>query len=578
MQRRDFLKLASIVGLSSSWSGMVWAKLGIASRALPVPPLVVADAEQPVALTLQTGTSYWHAGLPTPTWGINGPFLGPALQLQRGQRTAIKVINQLPEETTIHWHGLEIPGDQDGGPHQMIAPGASWTAQLTLDQPAATCWFHPHPHQVTGRHVAMGLAGLLLLEDDESRRLALPKQWGVDDIPLILQDRRLQADGQIDYQLDVMSAAVGWFGDVMLTNGAVYPQHRAPKGWLRLRLLNGANARSMKLACSDGQPLQVIASDGGFLAAPVAVPELELLPGERFEVLVSTHSGKPFDLLLLPVGQMGMTLAPFDKPLPVLQIQPSEQTGVTDLPASLVALPVLVTPLPAVTQTLHLSMDPELDRLGMQALMDKYGPAAMGSMTGGHAMHAMHGMPSAPAASAEKKVSDPHAGHGASSAHAAPSKAASESVSDEGAMSMTAMAHGEHAGHDMAAGQHDMNAASSPLDILHGNRINGQTFSMTTPAFHVPQGQWQRWIISGKGDMMLHPFHVHGCRFRILRENGQTPPLHRQGWKDIVRVEGDESEILVQFRFPAGQAHPYMAHCHLLEHEDTGMMLSFTVG
>ncbi|MGL5564701.1 MAG: multicopper oxidase CueO, partial [Plesiomonas sp.] len=134
--------------------------------------------------------------------------------------------------------------------------------------------------------------------------------------------------------------------------------------------------------------------------------------------------------------QMGMTLAPFDNPLPVLQIQPSEQTGVTDLPASLVALPALVTPLPAVTQTLHLSMDPELDRLGMQALIDKYGPAAMGSMTGGHAMH---GMPSAPAASAAKTVSDPHAGHGASPAHAAPSKAASESVSDVGAMSMPAM-------------------------------------------------------------------------------------------------------------------------------------------
>lgn len=153
------------------WHGV--GQIGHSLACFTCPPLVVADAEQPVALNLQTGTSYWHAGLPTPTWGINGPFLGPALQLQRGQRTAIKVINQLPEATTIHWHGLEIPGDQDGGPHKMIAPGASWTAQLTLDQPAATCWFHPHPHQVTGRHVAMGLAGLLLLEDDESRRLAL---------------------------------------------------------------------------------------------------------------------------------------------------------------------------------------------------------------------------------------------------------------------------------------------------------------------------------------------------------------------------------------------------------------------
>lgn len=562
MQRRDFLKLASLVGLSSSWSGMVWAKLGIPSRALPIPPLLVAESGQPLALTLQTGTSYWHAGLPTATWGINGPFLGPAIRLQRGQRTDIKVINQLSEATTLHWHGLEIPGDQDGGPHQMIAPGASWTAHLTLDQPAATGWFHPHPHQVTGRHVAMGLAGLLLLEDAESRRLPLPTTWGVDDIPVILQDRRLQDDGQIDYQLDVMSAAVGWFGDIMLTNGAVYPQHRAPQGWLRLRLLNGANARSMKLACSDGQPLQVIASDGGFLAAPVPVRELELLPGERFEVLLSTHAGKPFDVVLLPVTQMGMTLPPFDKPLPVLQIQPTTQSGVAELPTTLVSLPALPAQLPAVTQKLHLSMDPALDRLGMQALMDKYGAAAMGNMaSGGHDMHGMSAMteksdmsdmtamPAAPAAA------DPHAGHGA-------------------AASTTQTDHSAHA----ASAQHERATTGAEPDILHGNRINGQTFSMTTPAFHVPLGQWQRWVISGKGDMMLHPFHVHGCRFRILRENGQTPPPHRQGWKDIVRVEGDESEILVQFRFPAGQAHPYMAHCHLLEHEDTGMMLSFTAG
>jgi blue copper oxidase len=75
----------------------------------------------------------------------------------------------------------------------------------------------------------MGLAGLVLIEDDESRLLRLPKQWGIDDVPVIVQDKKFTADGQIDYQLDVMSAAVGWFGDTLLTNGAIYPQHAAPK-------------------------------------------------------------------------------------------------------------------------------------------------------------------------------------------------------------------------------------------------------------------------------------------------------------------------------------------------------------
>lgn len=109
-----------------------------------------------------------------------------------------------------------------------------------------------------------------------------------------------------------MTAAVGWFGDTLLCNGAFYPQHVSPRGWLRLRLLNGCNARSLKITTSDNRPLYVIASDGGFLAEPVKLNELELLMGERFEVLVDTSDGQPFDMVTLPVQQIGMTVAPFD--------------------------------------------------------------------------------------------------------------------------------------------------------------------------------------------------------------------------------------------------------------------------
>lgn len=107
-----------------------------------------------------------------------------------------------------------------------------------------------------------------------------------------------------------MSAAVGWFGDTLLTNGAIYPQHAAPKGWLRLRLLNGCNARSLNFATSDKRPLYVVASDGGLLPEPVKVSELPMLMGERFEVLVDISDGKAFDLVTLPVSQMGMAVAP----------------------------------------------------------------------------------------------------------------------------------------------------------------------------------------------------------------------------------------------------------------------------
>ncbi|MFI8417903.1 multicopper oxidase CueO [Serratia sp. NPDC078593] len=527
MLRRDFIKLTAALGAASAlplWSRAAWAA---DFPALPIPPLLTPNAQGKLALTLQTGEMNWLPNAATKTWGVNGALLGPAVRLQRGQPVTVDINNNLPEVSTVHWHGLEIPGDVDGGPHALIQPSTRRTVSFTVDQPAATCWFHPHTHGKTGQQVMMGLGGLVLVEDEESATLPLPKSWGKDDIPVILQDKRLGKDAQIEYQLDVMSAAVGWFGDRMFTNGAQYPQHVAPRGWLRLRLLNGCNARSLNVAASDNRPLYVIASDGGFLNEPVKLTELPMLMGERFEVLVDTRDGKPFDIVTLPVTQMGMTLAPFDHPLPVLRIQPSLEQGMTSLPDSLVKLPVLPAVAGIQERWLQLMMDPKLDMLGMKALMDRYGHQAMAGMSMDHGH--MQGM-------------------------------------DHG--NMQGMDHGKMQG---------MNHAQTPFDFSHGNKINGKAFDMNKPMFAAKRGQYEKWTISGEGDMMLHPFHIHGTQFRILTENGQPPAAHRAGWKDTVRVEGARSEVLVKFNHLASAENAYMAHCHLLEHEDTGMMLGFTV-
>lgn len=541
MLRRDFIKMSAILASASTlpvWSSRLWA----AERpTLPIPPLLAPDANGKIDLKLQTGSMSWTPQAPTTTWGINGGCLGPALMLQRGREVNIHIANTLPESTTLHWHGLEVPGEADGGPQATIVPGGRRAVRFTLDQPATTAWFHAHPHATTGRHTAMGLGGLIVVRDADSDALPLPDQWGVNDIPLILQDKRLNPEGQIDYQLDVMSAAVGWFGELMLTNGANYPRHIAPRGWLRLRLLNGCNARSLTLATSDGRPLYVIGSDGGLLAEPVKVTQLPLLMGERFDVLVETHNGKPFDLVTLPVTQMGMTLPPFDKPLPVLHIQPTADTGKGRLPDSLIPLPALPTLEGLTTRRLHLSMDPRLDAAGMQALMDRFGMQAMSGMTMTH--------------------------QGGDMPQGAPMRHGTE------------MRHGA----EMQGHMHHNMAASAPaaeahkLDIMTGNRINDMAFHMGEPLFDVKRGDSEIWSISGRGDMMLHPFHIHGTQFRILSENGRPPAAHRRGWKDIVRVEGGVSEVLVRFNHLAPKEHAYMAHCHLLEHEDTGMMMSFTV-
>jgi blue copper oxidase len=194
------------------------------------------------------------------------------------------------------------------------------------------------------------------------------------------------------------------------------------------------------------------------------------------------------------------------------------------LPDTLAAMPALPS-LDGLTQRkLQLSMDPMLDMMGMQALMNKYGDQAMAGMLHGQSMGHMN--------------------------------------MDHGKMGN--MGHMNHGG-------------GKGFDFHNANRINGQAFDMNTPMFAASKGQYERWVISGEGDMMLHPFHIHGTQFRIISENGKAPAAHRTGWKDTVRVEGGVSEVLVKFEHDAPKEFAYMAHCHLLEHEDTGMMLGFTV-
>lgn len=524
MLRRDFMKLAAAMGAVSLLP--TWSRAALSAPqypCLPIPALLWPDSHGKITIRVTEGKTQFLPAKSAVTWGYNGSLLGPAIKLKSGQCITIDIHNQLSEATALHWHGLKIPSEADGGPHAVIKPNAVRRVNFSVNQPEATCWFHPHPHGKTGYQVAMGLAGLVLIEDEGSQSQKLPNQWGIDDIPVILQDKRLNRAGQIDYQLDGMSAAVGWFGDTMLTNGVVLPKHTAPRGWLRLRFLNGCNARSLKLATSDGRKMYVIASDGGLLNEPVAVDQLPMICAERFEVLIDASNGKAFDIVTLPVKQMGMTIAPFDQPVAVLHIEPGLNARATFLPDSLASIASLPDLTDIKQRHLHLMMDPRLDMQGMMALKKRYGEQALAGMN-------MH---------------------------------------DHSHMMKENRAHAMH--------NHQPAPMNQSLDLLHGNSINGRPFSMKEIAFNVAKGQYERWIISGRGDMMLHPFHIHGTQFRILTENGQPVAAHRQGWKDTVRVDGDISEVLVKFDHIATRAHPYMAHCHLLEHEDTGMMLSFSV-
>ena len=162
---------------------------------LPIPRLVDAAKQgNAVSLKIAAGRHAFVHGKPARTYGYSAPVLGPVIRFRNGDDVEMAIENALDCETTVHWHGLSVPGDLDGGPHQVIKPGSMWRPVLKITQAASTAWFHPHPHHDTARQVYMGLAGLIIV-DDRAEHQNLPHTYGADDLPVILQDRSFEADG-----------------------------------------------------------------------------------------------------------------------------------------------------------------------------------------------------------------------------------------------------------------------------------------------------------------------------------------------------------------------------------------------
>jgi len=259
-------------------------------RPLPIPPLYEGTRDGNVRrfeLTAQEGEYEILPGTMTKTWGFNGPFLGPTLYIRRGEQIDMTVHNELPVPTVVHWHGLHLPATADGGPALMFGPSESWSPSWTVEQPASTCWYHPHPHEASAPHAYRGLAGGIVLDDATSAIPGLPSEYGVDDIPLIIRDANFTDDGQLDEDN-------GWLGDTLIVNGITQPRFKATTRRLRLRILNGSVMRFLYL--SLGVPFTVVATDQGFLESPVDVESILLTSGERAEIVVDLEPGQ--DLML----------------------------------------------------------------------------------------------------------------------------------------------------------------------------------------------------------------------------------------------------------------------------------------
>jgi FtsP/CotA-like multicopper oxidase with cupredoxin domain len=498
LTRRRALLLSGSAAASLAAAGLPrWAQgAPTAAQALPVPRLIEASNSEPVALALQKTHHRFGAGPAVPARGISSSYLGPVVRVRSGDTIPFRVENRLDEETTLHWHGLLVPSQVDGGPHNKIGPGAAWSPELTIRQPAATAWFHPHPHGNTARQVYAGLAGMMIISDGGDRDRGLPESYGVDDLPIVLQDKRFGRGGALVYEPGMMDLMHGFQGDTLVVNGAIGPIANVPRGYVRLRLLNAANARVFDLRFSDRRPFFAIAGDGGLLAEPVEMRSLVIAPAERYEVLVDFADGQPVDLVTAPDAGHGSGMM-----MPMMG--PRRSSGTPELLMRFTPEPALKAAVTRLPRQLATLAAPDVKSAVTRRTFELNPMMGMGMM----GMGMMHGRGSGPA---------------------------------------------------------------------HMMGINGRSFAMGRIDVTARLGTAEIWEIGAGGMPMAHPFHVHGARFRILSKNGRNPGAHEAGWKDVVLVE-EHAEILVRFDNPAPPKMPFMYHCHILEHEDHGMMGQFAV-
>lgn len=442
-------------------------------------------------LQIRHDSMAFYAGAKTQTIGINGSFLAPTLILQKGQQVRMVVNNALTDTTTIHWHGLHVAPHNDGGPHVTILPGATWSPEFTVLDWASTYWYHPHLHHKTALQVAKGAAGFIIVRDSLEATLNLPRRYGVDDIPLVIQTRQFDANNQVVIKQHLDTA--------VMVNGTRHAFVTLPAQVVRLRVLNGSLERVYNLGLSTNETFHMIGSDGGLLAAPVAMTRLQLAPGERAELLVnlSGKSGQSLQFMnygsTLPNAVYGATqpgMGPGQQ-LPGYSQNPRNGANYTLLQINVGAptdLPVTSIPSTLVTHQIPTVAQADTTRI------------------------------------------------------------------------FTFMA-----------------ANMGPTAIQGPFMINNTHFDMQVINQQVPFNNTEIWELRNQTPIG-HPFHLHNVPFYVLSINGAGPAAQLAGRKDVIFVPAMGTvRFITRFETFWNDTLPYMYHCHMLTHEDDGMMGSFVV-
>lgn len=411
-------------------------------------------------------------GNATEILAYNGVSPGPSIEVTEGDQVTITFENKVPgQESTIHWHGLPVPADQDGNPMNSVASGSARTYSFTLPADSAgSFWYHPHPEKYTPEQVYRGLAGVFIVKPKVD-----PLPSGLGDTALFISDLRLASDGKIPPNTDD-DWANGREGDHVLVNGQKRPVVTlAPGASRRFRLFNACNARYLKLAF-EGHRMTLVATDGGLIPEPMAgIEEILLTPGERAEVVVDF---KP------ATGRVSLNALPYDR-------------GRMSGQSATVAIPVL---------TINLEGQPTAPIVL---------PARLRTIS------------SLGAPTARKRI---------------------------------------EFGEQMTNG---------PSGMAFKGLINGKPFELGRIDLVSQVGEIELWEVTNPTDMD-HPFHLHGTQFQVVERErgGRTTPAAGLAWKDTVNVARGE---IVRFLVRQDMQGLRVYHCHILEHEERGMMGTLNV-
>ncbi len=422
----------------------------------PAPDTVeVTLIASPARLSLLPGTE-------TDVFTYNGGVPGPTLEAREGDRVIVRFRNELPEQTTVHWHGLHVPVHADGSPIHPVEPGEEYTYEFTLPPgTAGTYWYHPHPHHRTGYQVGKGLYGALIVRDP-----ADPIPPEVTEKLLILADNRFRPDGSLDFaepgtRQARMDEKNGREGDVLFVNGQIAPTVRIRSGEVqRWRLINASAARVYRLAL-PGHTFLHVGSDGGLFEKPREVEEILVANSERVELLVR-GTGQSGDAVVLQS-------LPYDRYLP--QTRPKDWEGKLEL------------------LTLQYTEDAPVDPVTVPDRLRRI------------------------------PILDP------------------------------------------------ADADTVRTIVMTQGRIDGQLFDPGRVDQVAALGATEIWEVENWVGMD-HPFHLHGFQFQVVERGGE--PVAYRSWEDTVNVPKRGSvKFIVRFADHPGK---WMFHCHILDHEDDGMM------